>query len=384
MAALGELQQCYRNRDAAARAWKAKGGKVVGYVSDSMPEELVAAAGFLPYRLSGDPEAGFGTLAQYYYPLADKSLPGSRVMSLEFINSIMHLVFAGRYDFVDYLVIPYARKAVLALYNHFAAAKAAFPELAIPELYLLDRTITPFYASGLYNRERIFEFKAKLESWSGRPIAEDALAAAISDGNENRRLLREISALRVEKRVSGVEALQVYGVSRFMPKADHSRLTAQVVDAANARTPREGASLFVSGSPLDNTALYEAVEACGAVVTGESNDWGDRGFDLPLNEALAPIEAVAERFHKSPPDLIFPLDAAIADVRRRARAAKADGVVFNVHRHDDHELFDVPEKRRALEADSLPTLYLQEQPYRLADPAPVQAAVSAFIAGLGR
>ena len=81
MAALEQLQALYRQRDVAARAWKAGGGKVVGYVSDSMPEELVAAAGFLPYRLSGDPEAGFGTLAQYYYPLADKSLPGSRVRS---------------------------------------------------------------------------------------------------------------------------------------------------------------------------------------------------------------------------------------------------------------------------------------------------------------
>ena len=383
MTALDELQALYRQRDLAARAWKAGGGRVVGYVSDSMPEELVAAAGFLPYRLSGDPEAGFGTLAQYYYPLADKSLPGSRVMSLEFINSIMHLVFAGRYDFVDYLVIPYARKAVLALYTHFAAAKAAYPELKIPELYLLDRTITPYYASGLYNRQRIFEFKGQLESWSGHPLTDEKLTASISVGNENRRLLAAVAALRVEKRISGVEALQVYGVSRFMPKADHNRLVGAALDEVRARPSRKGNSLFVSGSPLDNTVLYELIEAAGATVTGESHDWGNRCFDLPLNETLRPIEAVAERFHKSPADLIFPLDAAIDDVRRRARAAQADGVVFHVYRHDDHELFDVPEKRRALEAEGLPTLYLQEQPYRIADPAPVKDAVSSFIAGLG-
>ena len=384
MTALDDLQALYRQRDTAARAWKAGGGKVVGYVSDSMPEELVAAAGFLPYRLSGDPEAGFGTLAQYYYPLADKSLPGSRVMSLEFINSIMHLVFAGRYDFVDYLVIPYARKAILALYGHFAAAKAAFPELKIPELYLLDRTITPYYASGLYNRERIFEFKAQLESWSSHPLTDENLAASNSAGNENRRLLAEAAALRVERRLSGGEALQIFATSRFMPKADHNRLLAAVLDEARARPPRAGRSLFVAGSPLDNTALYALVEADGATVTGESCDWGERCMDLPLNQAIAPMEAVAERFHKSPPDLIFPLDAAISDTRRRVRAARASGVIFHVYRHDDHELFDVPETRRALEADGLPTLYLQEQPYRIADPGPVKAAVSSFIAGLGK
>jgi benzoyl-CoA reductase/2-hydroxyglutaryl-CoA dehydratase subunit BcrC/BadD/HgdB len=382
MPALDELTAVYRDRGAAARAWKAKGGKVIAYVSSSMPEELVTAAGFLPYRLSGDPEAGFEALGRYYYPLADKSVPGSRVMSLEFINSIMALVFEGRFDFADLLVIPYARKAVLALYSHFAAAKAAFPELTIPELYLLDRTITPYYAGGLYSRDRVLDFKARLGEWAGAPVADAALSAAIAEGNETRRLLAELNRLRAQAKVPGAEALAVFGASRFMPKGVFNRLLAAALPKLATRPPRPGPKLFVSGSPLDNTRLYEVIEACGATIVGESHDWGAPMADLPLREAGDPTEAAVERFHKSPPDLIFPLDAAVGDVVDRATACGADGAVFHVYRHDDHELFDVPAKRAALEAAGVPTLYLQEQPYRLADPAPVREATTAFLVSL--
>lgn len=379
MGALEELTAVYRDRGAAARSWKAKGGKVAAYVSSSMPEELVTAAGFLPYRLSGDPETGFEALGRYYYPLADKSVPGSRVMSLEFINSIMALVFEGRFDFADVLVIPYARKAILALHSHFSAAQDAYPELNIPELYLLDRTITPYYAGGIYNRKRILDFKAKLGEWTGTPVTDARLSAAIAEGNETRRLLAELNGLRVEAKVSGAEALAVFGASRFMPKAEFNRLLTAALPDLAVRPPRTGPKLFVAGSPLDNASLYEVIERCGATVVGESHDWGAPMADLPVRDAGDPTEAVAERFHKSPPDLIFPLDAAVADVVARAKASGADGAVFHVYRHDDHELFDVPAKRAALEAAGLSTLYLQEQPYRIADPAPVREATTAFL-----
>ena len=42
-AALETLCVAYRERDRAARAWKAAGGRVVGYLCDNIPEELILA-----------------------------------------------------------------------------------------------------------------------------------------------------------------------------------------------------------------------------------------------------------------------------------------------------------------------------------------------------
>lgn len=40
-------------RGAAAREWKEQGGRVIGYFCSYMPEEIVHAAGLLPYRVMG-------------------------------------------------------------------------------------------------------------------------------------------------------------------------------------------------------------------------------------------------------------------------------------------------------------------------------------------
>ena len=56
--ALQALRAHYQQRDQAARAWRSNGGRVVGYLCDNVPEELIMAAGFMPYRLSGDPHTG--------------------------------------------------------------------------------------------------------------------------------------------------------------------------------------------------------------------------------------------------------------------------------------------------------------------------------------
>ena len=65
MSALEELKSAYVERKAAARAWKAKGGKVVGYLDHTTPQELIEAAGMMPYRISGDTSIYPASLEKY-------------------------------------------------------------------------------------------------------------------------------------------------------------------------------------------------------------------------------------------------------------------------------------------------------------------------------
>ena len=60
MDALKSLAAVYANPLHAAEAWKASGGKVVGYLCDNVPDELIAAAGFFPLRVKGAPETDIG------------------------------------------------------------------------------------------------------------------------------------------------------------------------------------------------------------------------------------------------------------------------------------------------------------------------------------
>jgi benzoyl-CoA reductase/2-hydroxyglutaryl-CoA dehydratase subunit BcrC/BadD/HgdB len=380
MTALQEIAAAYADRTAAARAWKAAGGKVVAYLCDTTPEELIEAAGFMAYRITGDPDEAPDSLKQYLFPFWKKHSLSSRQVKQGMNNSMLDLIFKGRFDFVDYLVIAYSRKNYLAFWSQLTDAKKHYPDLKIPELYILDRAITPFFDSALFNRDRVFDFRAKLEEWSGKPISEAAMSAAIAARNENKQLMRNALALPKAEppRLSGVEALQVIAAGQFLPIATANALTAAALEEASARDGRPGQRVFVGGSPQDNTQLYETIEAQGATVVGEDHNWGSRYAEHLVDESLGAIEGIAERYHKKPAGVQYPLSAAVDACKRRAEACGAQAAVFSVYAHDDHQLWDIPDERNALADAGIPSIYLQEQPYRL-DKAAVAGAVARFL-----
>ena len=119
-AALEELRTQYRDRDAAARAWKAGGGRVVGYLCDNVPEELIVAAGFLPYRLSGDPMEGTEAIERFVKPFAGPF--SARNRGVGFTDAMLNMLLRGHYAFLDYLIIPHTRKAIQAYYRELTLA----------------------------------------------------------------------------------------------------------------------------------------------------------------------------------------------------------------------------------------------------------------------
>ena len=48
MTVFDTMQKHYKQRELSAQEWKEKGGKVIGYFCDIVPEELIIAAGFFP------------------------------------------------------------------------------------------------------------------------------------------------------------------------------------------------------------------------------------------------------------------------------------------------------------------------------------------------
>jgi benzoyl-CoA reductase/2-hydroxyglutaryl-CoA dehydratase subunit BcrC/BadD/HgdB len=384
MTALEDLQRAYRERDAAARAWKAKGGKIVAYLDDTVPEELIEAAGFMAYRISGDPDQPTDTLKKYLFPFWKKHSLSSRQVKFVASNSMLDLIYRQRYDFVDYLVIAYSRKNLLAFWHQLTDAKSHYPDLQLPELYILDRAITPHFESGLYNRERILEFRTQLEAWSGKPITDAAMAGAIAARNENKALLAKVQALRsaVPPKVSGVEALAIFGASQFLPVAEHNRLLKAALPELEARPGRAGKRVFVGGSALDHTQLYGLIEGCGATVVSEDHNWGMRTIEHPTATDIDPIEAIADRYHKKPPGVLYPVSKAVSECARRATEAKADAAVFSVYAHDDHQIWDIPDELAAVRAAKIDAIYLEEQPYKITDTETVKASVSRLLESL--
>lgn len=360
MTALDMMEKHYRQRNLAAQEWKQDGGKVIGYFCDNVPEELIMAAGFFPLRISGDPREGT-ELAEGYrmpYPV------------VTFVETMMNKLLSGKYDFLDYLVIPHARDQIWRIWTQLHFAPELDPQIRLPEIYFYDSLHTTFYTSSVYNRDRTIELKKQLEKWSGKRITNKALKSAIAVSNESKTLLKQIAALRASDppSISGVEALQIIGSSMFMQKEEHNKLLKEYLQDAASLPVKNGVRLFVESSPLDNLQFYEVVESCGAVIVGEDNCWGNRYSDVPIVEIIDPLESIIDRYlKKSPCPRMVPLQKRIDYCVRSAVESKAQGALFHIYDGDNAQAWEAPEEIKALKAAGIPAAYLKKQPYLLSD-----------------
>ncbi len=370
---LEEIKRRYRQRDSAAREWKAKGGKVVGYISDDVPVEMILAAGFFPFRMSGDPTGGTEEADKYSETFLDPS-----------VRSILNRLLTGKYAFLDFMIIPHHSDAVLKLYHQLWWIHRVNPAITFPPVCLFDVLHTPYLTSALFVRERLADLKKQLEAWSDRKISNDALSHAIAVCNENRALLSKVAALRTagKPRLSGVEALQIIGTSAFIRKEEHNKLLARFLDGAPQLPEREGARIVVEGSDLDHLQFYELVESCGAVIVAEDSTWGNRYFDDPVDESTDPMEALADRYHARPSRLrTQSSDQRVNSCVRQAVEAKAEGVIFYLFEWDPVPAWDQPDQKKALEEKNIPSLCFSDQKYALSDPdrSRLKEAIQQFV-----
>jgi benzoyl-CoA reductase/2-hydroxyglutaryl-CoA dehydratase subunit BcrC/BadD/HgdB len=379
MTAFEVMQKHYRQRDLAAREWKQKGGQVVGYFCDNVPEELISAAGFFPLRISGDPCGSTEIARQHFLVRARKRE--------DFVHSMLNRLLTGEYDFLDYLVIPHARDTIRRLYLLLSDLQQSDPSLKLPKLYYLDVLHTLFFSSSVYNRTRLIEFKKMLEAWSGKEITRESLSQAIAVSNENKILLKKVAALRAAEtpQISGVEALQIIGSSMFMLKQEHNQALKQYLNEVPNRPASKAARIFVEGSPLDNLQLYQLLESSGITVVAEDNCWGNRYSDVPIDTSLDPLEAIIDRYHnKSPCSRMFPMTRRVNYCVENTLMSKARGVIFYVYALDGAEALETPDKIKALEAKGIPSLYLKKQPYLISDQDQLKNSVDSFINGIAQ
>jgi benzoyl-CoA reductase/2-hydroxyglutaryl-CoA dehydratase subunit BcrC/BadD/HgdB len=375
MRTFDEFTRAYHERDRAALEWKAQGGQVVGCLGSDVPEEFLIAAGFLTVRVCGDPRVSAET-ADLYIERAFDPLVRSQ---------FAQIVVGGAYSYLDHLIVSRSSDALVRVFYYLRELRRVEPSLPVPNLYFFDFLHSRYRTSALYNRDRARDLKRVVERWCGRPITPEALAAAIATCEENRRLLRQLAALRAPgvPRVSGVQALQVIGASMFLPREEHNRLLRAFLVEAEELSPLSGVRLFVTGSAQDHSHFYELLESCGAVVVGEDHDWGSRHSAGEIDLSANPTDAIVDRYHlRQPSASRASVSARVAALVEQVRAASAQGVIFYILEKDDAPSWDFPEQRKALEALGIPVLLLDRQPYQIADANGLQRQIDAFVGSI--
>ncbi len=349
--------------------WKGEGKKVLAYNCSYMPEEIIAAAGLLPFRIKG---TGCKETTQ-----ADSYLA---TVNCSFCRACLELHMQGQYDFLDGAIFVNACDHMHVTYaNWKAQGKTPFMENIIS----VPNTITD-YGQKWY-REEIGNVKNKIEEHFLAEISDQNLKDAIGACNETRRLQGELYALMAGDKppITGSQCLAVIVAGATMPKHDYNRLLKQLLDQLDGKQCVSGFKrrLMIGGSALDDPALIKIFEDLGGLVVADTLCFGSRFFKTPISEDGDPLHALADaHYHQIKcPRMFDSYDQRIEFARQIAKDSNADGVILQGIKNCDCHGIDNVMLERDLEKDGTPVLVLEREYDVMPDAGRIRTRAQAFM-----
>jgi bzd-type benzoyl-CoA reductase N subunit len=355
--------------------WKKEGGKVVGYACTYMPEEIISAAGMLPFRLRGTGCVGTS--------LADAWL--TRIANCSFARSILELALTGEYDFLDGVVFNNGCDHTRRGYENWKAQENAPTFMyMLPVPHVLTDDGLQWY------REEVATFKNTFEDFFRVKVNDESLKDAIHTYDETRGLLKQVYKLRTQKapNLTGAETLRILVASASMPRDEYNKLLKVKLDEISNRDGISDyrARIMLVGSTNDDPALVELIEGAGGLVVADSLCFGARYFWDMVGETGDPMDNLTARYyyHVPCPRMYGALNKRLDFLKSAAREAAVDGVILQAIKFCDLHGVENAMIEKALEKEEIPTLKLEREYGPLADTGRFRTRVQAFLERLGR
>lgn len=372
---LAKVKELYHNRERRAKELSSQGKKIIGYFCCFPPLEFFTALDLIPYRIAG----------RVREPVTEADAYLETIMC-PFIRSCFDLALKGDYQFLDGLVIPHSCDSVQRIYDIWKYYRNPGYAHFIDVPHMVHPSSFEFFKMELKT------FKKNIEDFAGREISRQSLVDAIEVHNENRALLRELYQLRkqVPPLLSGVEAMQTVIAGMTIPVMEYNQLLREVIQEVTSRKerPQQGARLLIYGSELDDVALIQLVEECGANVVIDDLCTGTRVFWHDVEIDSDPLDALASRYleklvcartyRQRTGTYQEDLENRFGYLRDFASDFKVEGVLLYIIRFCDTFEFDAPDVKGYLEGLGLKVLHL-EHDYFASTLEPLRTRIEAFL-----
>ncbi len=203
------------------KRWRDRGGKVVGHFQVAFPEEIVHAAGLLPFKVRGAPIEAVQSDSRF----------GSYLCSI--LKTSLELALSDVVTLEMFVTHPICDAA-----RNLAAVWGRNVSYPCQILYLPQNPNSPhsvIYLQGEYDR-----LKRSIEQISGETITNAALQNSIAVFNENRRLIRELYEIKKNTPwlVSADEAYVLVALAGLIPREEHNQLLCTLLPQIRARGSR--------------------------------------------------------------------------------------------------------------------------------------------------
>jgi bzd-type benzoyl-CoA reductase N subunit len=331
--------------------WKKQGRKIIGWVCNYVPEELVHAADMLPIRIVGpSKEVPFDDATAYLY-----------ITTCSYVRTCFQMAYEDLYDYLDGFVLASNCDQARRLYDVWDRY------LSTPYKYHMSVPhVKTDQALGFIERE-IRDFKSSLEKAFGIVITSEKIRNSIQLYNRKRELLRQINEYRKldSPPITGGSMLALLNVGNKLSVETFNGILEQLLEALGnqgevAGPPRP--RLMISGSCLNNVNYINFIEEQGGVVVADDLCTGIRYWrdKVSADEGRDPMNAIAERYlRRFPCARMYPGEDRFEQVVALAKEYRVDGVIQEMIRYCTPTAWERPWLRRSLEEAGFKVLSLE-------------------------
>ena len=370
--AFGKLHEAYLDRLQHARQARLQGKIVVGYIGNTVPVELILAAGCFPLRIA--PATGGTAQADRY------------IESFSDVDTrlVMQLFMDGELDFLSLLVIPRSSEAYHKLYLSLRELKRVGATARGPRIFLYEILHSQNRLTRAYGLSRTKELAELLSSIGPAQVDDESLKASLDATNQTRALLARLQQARQDSTqpLSGYEAQIASIAGKFMDVDLYNQLLTDWLQSSE-KSIASGPRLLVKGCPLDHADLHGLVEAAGGMVVNEDDDWGARAAGSAITPVGSPLESIFDHYYSAVPcPRTFPESIAERWYIDAVRTSSIDGVIFYLPLPDDVYGWDFPRQRAVAESAGLPWMLIRSDLRYPEDRPSVDLALRQFFASI--
>jgi len=323
--------------------------KIVGYFCSYTPEEIIYAAGALPFRIFGSGEA---------ISRSDEHL---QAYSCSFVRSALADGLSGELDFLDGTVFPHTCDTIQRLSDiwRINLPQGFHTDIGLP--VKLDTASAREYLKSVFKK-----FKNELSGNLDGAITTDDLKRAAGLYNRLRSDMKRIFDLRRENPslISSNDLQALVKASMMMDRELFSEKLSAVLSDFKAKTPQPSQPLkrlVLTGGMCNIPSVHALIEDCGATIVWDDSCSGTRYFEGSIDPEGDIIESIAERYIEK-----IECPAKHAALFRRgeslvniAKTNKADGVIFLFLKFCDPHAFDYPYVRELLVKERIASMLLE-------------------------
>ncbi len=256
--------------------------KTIAYfeASHDMPEEIISAAGFVPYKIFGNVHVSNDPADQYLQPFFCPAARSAMTEALDLSGQWEGIVIA---------------QGCNATNRHHDVWKR---HVKTPFLHWFNTPLKDDDPAVRFMKIELWRLIDAINRHFGVVVTDEMVARANRESNAIKRQLQVLSGLRAEKDITNREYLEILIKSMTLPRPEALAEIETAVDVMKNRGPfpKDKKKILLTGSDVTYPELMDQIDEAGLRVVRDDLSVGERYFATLIPETGDPIEALARYY----------------------------------------------------------------------------------------